>query len=118
MTTLPAGATALTRTRYDNSLVAVWLGAGAALVAASVHLYVTPEHLREWWLYGGFFLAVTVAQALLVVFLLRGLGVGAVLLAVWGTVGLIATYVISRTVGLPTSRPAVAAGQGHAARVV
>src|SRR4051812_19815723 len=118
MTTLPAAATGLTRTRYDTSLVAAWLGAGAALVAASVHLYVTPEHLREWWLYGGFFLAVTVAQALLVVLLLRGPRVRTVLLSIWGTVGLIAIYVISRTVGLPISPPAEAAGHGQVAGAV
>src|SRR3954453_20087632 len=105
MTTLPAGATGLTRSRYDTSLVAAWVGAGAALVAASVHLYVTPEHLREWWLYGGFFLAVTVAQAVLVLLLLRAPSVGVILLAIWGTVGLIGIYIISRTVGLPITAP-------------
>ena len=118
MTTMPASTTGLARRSYDTTHVARWVGAGAALVAASVHLYVTPEHLREWWLYGSFFLVVTVAQALLVVLLLRGPGVGAVLLAVWGTVGLIAIYVISRTVGLPISPPAEAAGHGHVAGVV
>ena len=109
MTTLPAGATGLPRRRYDTALVATWVGAGAAMVAAAVHLYITPEHLREWWLYGGFFLAVTVAQALLAVLLLRGAGVGVVLLGIWGTVGLIAIYVISRTAGLPITPP----GGGH-----
>src|SRR3954451_15453642 len=115
MTTLPAGATQLPRRAYDATLVATWGAAGAATIAAVVHLYITPEHLREWWLYGGFFLAVTVAQLLLAVLLLRRPGVGVVLLAVWGTVGLVAIYVISRTVGLPVSPPAEAAGHGQVA---
>jgi len=109
MTTLPAGATALPRHTYDAALVARWVGAGAATIAAAVHLYITPEHLREWWLYGGFFLAVTVAQAVLAVLLLRGPGIWVVLLAVWGTVCLIGIYVVSRTAGLPITPP----GGGH-----
>src|SRR3954466_15624649 len=118
MTTLPAGATGLPRHAYDAALVARWVAAGAATIAAAVHLYITPEHLREWWLYGGFFVAVTVAQVLLAVLLLRGLRVGVVLLAIWGTVGLIAIYVISRTVGLPITPPADAAGHGLVAGAV
>src|SRR3954452_5665797 len=115
MTTLPAGATGLPRHTYDAALVARWVAAGAATIAAAVHLYITPEHLREWWLYGGFFVAVTVAQLLLAVLLLRGPGVGVVLLAIWGTVGLIAIYVISRTAGLPITPPGEAAGHGQVA---
>ena len=33
------------------SAVALWL------VAALIHLWVTPEHFREWWGYGTFMLA-------------------------------------------------------------
>src|SRR3954453_10974769 len=105
MTTLPAGATGLPRHTYDAALVARWVAAGAATIAAAVHLYITPEHLREWWLYGGFFVAVTVAQAALVLLLLRAPSVGVIFLAIWGTVGLIGIYIISRTVGLPITAP-------------
>src|SRR4051795_13691341 len=105
MTTLPAGATGLPRHTYDAALVARWVAAGAATIAAAVHLYVTPEHLREWWLYGGFFVAVTVAQPLLALLLLRRPGVWVVLLAVWGPVVLIGIYVVSRTAGLPITPP-------------
>jgi hypothetical protein len=121
MTTLPASAAGLTRRRYDAAFVSRSVGAGAATVAAAVHLYVTPEHLREWWLYGGFFVAVTVAQAVLALLLVRGPGIGVVLLAVWGTVWLIAIYVVSRTVGLPITPPvgaAVHGGHSHAPGVV
>src|SRR3954468_7121620 len=113
MTTLPAGPAALTRRRYDTTLLARWVGAAAAAAAAGVHLYVTPEHLREWWLYGGFFVAVTVAQALLPLLLLRAPGVWVVLLAVWGTVVLIGIYVVSRTAGLPVTPPGGAVHAGH-----
>src|SRR3954453_16191471 len=109
MTTLPAGATALPRHTYDPALVARWVAAGAATLAAAVHLYITPEHLREWWLYGGFFVAVTVAHVVLAGLLLRGPGVGVVLLGIWSTGGLIAIYVVSRTAGLPITPP----GGGH-----
>jgi hypothetical protein len=112
MTTLPAGATTLTRHRYDTALLARWVGAGAAAIAAAVHLSVTPEHLREWWLYGGFFVTVTVAQALLALLVLRGPGVWVVLVGIWGTVWLIAVYILSRTVGLPITPPAGAAVHG------
>src|SRR3954470_19370094 len=118
MTTLPTGATGLPRRAYDATLAARWVAAGAATIAAAVHLYITPEHLREWWLYGGFFVAVTVAQLLLAALLLRGPRVGVVLLPIWGTVGLIGIYVISRTVGLPITPPADAAGHGLVAGAV
>src|SRR3954452_7782353 len=105
MTTLPAGATGLTRSRYDTSLVPAWVGAVAALVAASVHLYVAPEHLREWWLYGAFFLSVAAAQAALAVLLLRGSGLLVALGGIWGNVAVIGIYVASRTTGLPLAPP-------------
>src|SRR3954447_19200197 len=110
MTTLPAGATGLPRHTYDAALVARWVAAGAATIAAAVHLYITPEHLREWWLYGGFFVALNFRQLLLAVLLRRGPGARVVLLAIWGTVDLIAISVISRTVGLPITPPADAGG--------
>ena len=33
------------------------------MAAALIHLYVTPEHLEEWWGYGVFFLAAALFQA-------------------------------------------------------
>src|SRR3954453_23726238 len=110
MTTLPAGATGLPRHTYDAALVARWVAAGAATIAAAVHLYITPEHLREWWLYGGFFVAVTVAQPPPAGPRLRGPRVGVAPLATWRTVGLIAISVITRPVGLPIPPPADPAG--------
>src|SRR4051812_40600751 len=78
-----------------------WLAAGAALGAAAIHGYVAPEHLREWWLYGGFFIGVTAVQLALAWFVLRRPTVTLLLGGIWGTVGLIGIYVASRTTGLP-----------------
>src|SRR5947208_10611861 len=78
-----------------------WLAAGAALGAAAIHAYVAPEHLREWWLYGGFFIGVTAVQLALAWLVLRRPTVTVLLGGIWGTVALIGIYVASRTTGLP-----------------
>lgn len=36
--------------------------AGLSAAAAIIHGLVAPEHLAEWWGYGAFFIAATVAQ--------------------------------------------------------
>lgn len=82
-----------------------WLGVGAALVAAGIHAYVAPEHLREWWLYGVFFVGVTAVQLALAWLLARGPSVTVLLAGIWGTAGLIGIYVVSRTTGLPFTPP-------------
>ena len=33
------------------------------MATALIHLYVTPDHLAEWWGYGAFFLAAAIFQA-------------------------------------------------------
>src|SRR3954468_7545938 len=78
-----------------------WSAAGAALGAAAIHAYVAPEHLREWWLYGGFFIGVTGVQLALALLVLRRPTVAVLLGGIWGTVPLIGIYVASRTTGLP-----------------
>src|SRR3954451_5529946 len=82
-------------------VTARWLAAMAALGAAAIHAYVAPEHLREWWLYGGFFIGVTSVQLALAWLVLRRPTVTVLLGGIWGTVGLIGIYVASRTTGLP-----------------
>jgi hypothetical protein len=88
--------------------------AGLALGAAVIHVYVAPEHLREWWVYGSFFIGVAVAQLALAGLVLLGPRIEVVLVGIWGTVGLIGIYVVSRTVGLPLTPPG---GHHHAAHV-
>ena len=41
------------------------------MVGALIHLWSTPEHLQDWWGYGAFFLATTLAQGLFVITFLR-----------------------------------------------
>ncbi len=38
-------------------MAVLYPAAALSLIAALVHLAVTPEHLSEWWGYGAFFLA-------------------------------------------------------------
>jgi hypothetical protein len=90
-----------------------WLAAGAAMGAAAIHAYVAPEHLREWWLYGGFFIGVTAVQLGLAWLVLRRPTVTILLAGIWGTVGLIGIYVASRTTGLPLG-PAHSHSHRHA----
>jgi len=42
----------------------LYAAAALSLLAALIHLWVTPEHLEEWWGYGAFFLVTALAQAL------------------------------------------------------
>src|SRR5215208_6243791 len=51
------GATGRERTLYAAAL---------SLLAALVHLWVTPEHFEEWWGYGAFFVMAAAAQILYV----------------------------------------------------
>jgi hypothetical protein len=103
-----------------STVAARWAAAAAALIAAGIHLDIAPEHLREWWLYGGFFLTVAAAQAALAVLVLRAPRLIVLLGGIWGTVGLIGIYVLSRTTGLPISPPGGHAGHalGHGHAVV
>src|SRR3954462_2821637 len=78
-----------------------WSAAGAALGAAAIHDYVAPEHLREWGVYGGFFIGVTAVQLALAWLVLRRPTVTVLLGGIWGTMALIGIYVASRTTGLP-----------------
>ena len=40
----------------------LYAAAALSLLAALIHLWVTPEHLEEWWGYGAFFLVTALAQ--------------------------------------------------------
>ena len=91
------GATGRGRTLYA--------AAGLSLLAASIHLWVAPEHFEEWWGYGAFFLVAAAAQALYAPLLLR-LPTRAVLLAgVAGNLAIVGLYLLTRTVGIPLFGP-------------
>jgi hypothetical protein len=71
--------------------------------------------LNEWWVYGGFFIAVAAAQLALAALVLAAPRVPVLLAGIWGTVGLVGIYVVSRTVGLPLTPPG---GHHHATHAV
>jgi hypothetical protein len=94
---------------------AALLAATLSVGAAAIHAIVTPPHLQEDLLYGGFFAVLTVAQlgwAALVVLRPQPwlLAVGAI-----GNVGVVALWGITRTVGIPLG---IAAGQREAIGVL
>lgn len=69
--------------------------------AGLAHLSVTPAHFGEWWLSGVLFLLSTLLQLGLAAALLLRPSRAAVATAVVVCVGLIATWALSRTSGLP-----------------
>ena len=83
----------------------LYAAAGLSLVAALVHLWVTPEHLEEWWGYGVFFLASAVAQALYAPLLLRRPDRAILLLGVAGNLAVLILWLVTRTTGIPLFGP-------------
>jgi hypothetical protein len=87
-----------TTVRHSGWLLAAAVG---SVVAAAVHVVVTPEHFRESVLFGAFFVALAACQlgyaaALLVRPTSRLLAVGIV-----GAAGAVVLWALTRTVGLP-----------------
>ena len=81
--------------------LALYAAATLSLVAAMIHLWVTPEHLAHWWGYGTFFLICALAQGLGGVFLLRWPTQPLLLVGIVGNLVIAVLYVISRTWGMP-----------------
>ena len=79
--------------------------------AAFAHLVAAPGHYT-WWLAAGVFFAVLgVGQLLYAYLLVRGIRNSWFLLAgIWGTVGVILLYVVSRTIGVPGAPPVAVHG--------
>jgi len=74
----------------------------AALFGAElVHTTVIPQHLREWSVAGWFFLLVSVIEGLLGAALWFVPSRPAVRAAVWVSLGTVAVWVVSRSVGVP-----------------
>lgn len=80
----------------------VYSAVALSSVAASIHLWVTPEHFGEWWGYGTFMLGAFLAQAIYAAFLLVWPRWPLLLLAgVGGNLAIVGMWVVSRTVGIP-----------------
>jgi hypothetical protein len=79
-------------------------GAAIAIAgAAMIHLGLTPEHVAEHVLYGAFFLVAAAIQVVLAVGLLRRPGPGMIRLATLSSLGLIGTWIVTRTIVPPLS---------------
>jgi hypothetical protein len=83
----------------------LYAAAGLSLVAALVHLWVTPEHLEEWWGFGAFFLVCAAAQALYAQLLLRRPNQAILLLGVAGNLAVVILWLVTRTTGIPLFGP-------------
>lgn len=69
--------------------------------AGLAHVSVTPAHFEEWWVFGALFLLTAVLQLGLAICLLVRPSPARYGLAAAVNVGLIATWLVSRTSGLP-----------------
>jgi hypothetical protein len=80
---------------------AVTLAAVAAVVAAGVHISVCPEHYREGLLYGVFFTVTAGAQLLWAALLMVRPGPSVVRAGLLASLGIIALWAVTRSVGIP-----------------
>jgi hypothetical protein len=96
----------------------LYAAAALSLVAALTHLWVMPEHFEEWWEYGGFFLASTVAQAPYVPLLLRGPNRTIFLLGIGGNLAIVSSYLLTRTGDIPFCGPHAGSWRGWLHRPV
>lgn len=83
-----------------------WMPAVAgrlAWVAAGIHLALTPEHFKESFVYGVFFLAASVFQLILGWLLLFRAGPKVNCAGAIGSLVLIATWIVTRAVAPPLS---------------
>lgn len=77
------------------------LAAFASLGAAAIHFASAPDHYTEWWAAGVFFYAVGVFQAGWAPAALRASGPAVMVLGLVANALVIATWAISRTLGMP-----------------
>lgn len=81
------------------------LGAALSLLAAPVHLWIMQDHFAEWWVYGVFFLALANVQWAYGLALLNRPGRNLVSIGLYGTLVIIALYVVNHTTGVPFFGP-------------
>ncbi len=79
--------------------------AALSLLAALIHLWVTPKYFEEWWGYGAFFLAAAIAQGAYSAALLRWPHRALFLLGIAGNLAIFVLYLLTRTVGIPFFGP-------------
>lgn len=85
----------------DRDRTVRWLAAVLSLTAGAVHFGYAPHHLTEDWAHGWFFVAIAAYQCLFAVLIVarprRWVWASAIVV----NLGIIATWLVSRTVGLP-----------------
>ncbi len=99
------------RVTHGSSMLNI-SAATSSLVAALIHAWVMPEHFEEWWGYGAFFLASTVAQGVLPLVLVRQPRPWHLLAGIAGNLAIIALYVVTRTRGIPLAGPRMGEVEG------
>jgi len=85
----------------------LWVGALISLVAASIHVLVTPEHFQEWWGYGVFFLVSAVLQAVFALVVIGRPSRAVLIAGLVGNLAIVAMWVVSRSSGVPFFGPNV-----------
>jgi hypothetical protein len=99
------------RDRPVPRTTAIDLAIVVSCAAAFAHLVAAPGHYIWWPAAGVFFAVLGVGQLLYGVLLVRGIrNKWFVLAGIWGTVGVILLYVVSRTIGVPGAPPVSAHG--------
>jgi hypothetical protein len=93
-------------------LGALYAAAALSLLAALIHLWVTPEHFEEWWGYGAFFLVAALAQVLYAPLVLVWPTRVVLLLGIGGNIAVVALYLLTRTVGIPLFGPGAGEVEG------
>jgi len=83
----------------------LYAAASLSLVAALIHLWVTPEHFEEWWGYGAFFVVAAAAQLLYAPSVLLWPTRTVLVAGIAGNLAIVALYLLTRTVGIPLFGP-------------
>jgi hypothetical protein len=73
----------------------------ASAGAATIHFAVIAQHLEEYWLFGSFFIGVAIAQLAWALAVLIRASAAVYLAGLVGNAVVAATWVVSRTTGLP-----------------
>lgn len=89
----------------DRRIWVCYVAVALSFGTAAIHAWVMPEHFREWWGYGTFFLIAALAQGIYGVALLKFARRWLFPVGIAGNVAIIVVYVATRTAGIPFFGP-------------
>lgn len=95
----------MTRRAHLDRNAFVGIAAVLSLLAGYIHLLVMPEHFKEWWGYGIFFLVIAVAQTVYAGAILFRPQRALLAIGIVGNLVLILFWLWTRTVGIPPVGP-------------